>query len=179
MAVNRRTVWLGVTLVVVAIGAVVWTSNGPRPRAGGPPPRDTPAPRAEAGESGEPEQVQLAQLKMTREEPGESLRNPFRFEARPAPSLPPPPTNQEALEPVAPAVPAGPPPPPPITVKFIGLMTQGAKRLAILSDGRTIDHGEEGSIIMGQYRILKIGTESIELAYVDGRGRQTIRLTGQ
>ena len=40
-------------------------------------------------------------------------------------------------------------------------------------------HGKEGDIIDGRYRILKIGTESIEMAYVDGRGRQTIRLTGQ
>jgi hypothetical protein len=29
------------------------------------------------------------------------------------------------------------------------------------------------------YQILKIGAESIELAYADGRGRQTIRMTGQ
>ena len=40
-------------------------------------------------------------------------------------------------------------------------------------------HGKEGDIIDGRYRILKIGTESIEMAYLDGRGRQTIRLTGQ
>ena len=40
-------------------------------------------------------------------------------------------------------------------------------------------HGKEGDIIDGRYRILKIGTESIEIAYLDGRGRQTIRLTGQ
>ena len=40
-------------------------------------------------------------------------------------------------------------------------------------------HGKEGDIIDGRYRILKIGTESIEMAYPDGRGRQTIRLTGQ
>ena len=40
-------------------------------------------------------------------------------------------------------------------------------------------HGKEGDIIDGRYRILKIGTESIELVYLDGRGKQTIRLTGQ
>ena len=39
--------------------------------------------------------------------------------------------------------------------------------------------GVEGEIILGQYQILKIGNESIEMAYPDGRGRQTIRLTGQ
>jgi hypothetical protein len=40
-------------------------------------------------------------------------------------------------------------------------------------------HGREGDIIEGRYRILKIGIESIEMAEVDGRGRQTIRLSGQ
>ncbi len=35
--------------------------------------------------------------------------------------------------------------------------------------------GEEGEIIWVSIRILKIGNESIEMAYLDGRGRQTIR----
>jgi hypothetical protein len=39
--------------------------------------------------------------------------------------------------------------------------------------------GKDGDIIDGRYRIVKIGTESVELTYVDGRGRQVIRLTGQ
>jgi hypothetical protein len=39
-------------------------------------------------------------------------------------------------------------------------------------------HGRVGDIVAGQYRILNIGVESIELAYLDGRGRQTIRLSG-
>jgi hypothetical protein len=52
-------------------------------------------------------------------------------------------------------------------------------RLAILSDGRGVYYGHEGEIIEGRYRILRIGVESVDLAYLDGRGRQTIRLTGQ
>jgi len=32
--------------------------------------------------------------------------------------------------------------------------------------------------VLGQYRILRISAESIEMAYLDGRGRQTIRLSG-
>ena len=49
------------------------------------------------------------------------------------------------------------------------------------ADRRQIDArgGVEGEIILGRYQILKIGNESIEMAYPDGRGRQTIRLTGQ
>jgi len=51
--------------------------------------------------------------------------------------------------------------------------------VAILSDstGRT-DYGKEGQEIQGRYRILKIGVESIDIAYLDGTGRQTIRQGG-
>jgi hypothetical protein len=49
----------------------------------------------------------------------------------------------------------------------------------VLSDGKATMHGRDGDIIDGRYRIVKIGVESIEVTYVDGRGRQVIRLTGQ
>ena len=82
--------------------------------------------------------------------------------------------------PYVPPAPTGPPPPPPIPLKFIGIVTQGNKRVAVLTDGKSgPQHGQEGDIILGQYQILKIGNESIEMAYFDGRGRQTIRFTGQ
>jgi hypothetical protein len=86
--------------------------------------------------------------------------------------------------PVARNVPAAPPgavPPAPIPLKFIGIVEASAqaKRIAALVDttGHAY-HGAEGDIVAGQYRILKIGVESIEMAYLDGRGRQTIRLSG-
>ena len=51
--------------------------------------------------------------------------------------------------------------------------------MAVLSDGRgTPVHGKEGDIILGQYRIVRIGAESMEMSYLDGRGRTTIRLSG-
>jgi hypothetical protein len=53
------------------------------------------------------------------------------------------------------------------------------KRIAILSDARSTYYGREGEVLEGRYRIVKIGVESIELTYLDGRGRQTIRQTGQ
>ena len=70
---------------------------------------------------------------------------------------------------------------PPITLKFIGVidMPTPAKRVAVLSDGRGAPvYGHEGETVLGQYRILRIGAESIEMSYLDGRGRQTIRLSG-
>jgi hypothetical protein len=186
MAVERRTLWLALAAALV-VAAVVWTSGGSST------PRGPTAPRTPAGRSGGaanaaaelPGQVQLDALKVQRAEPGDSERNPFRFQTRVAPRpdpeafSPTTPVKQGADDPVTPAVPTGPPPPPPIPLKFIGVVTQGDRRVAVLSDGKSPVSGTEGAIILGQYRILKIGTESIEMAYVDGRGRQTIRLTGQ
>ena len=53
-------------------------------------------------------------------------------------------------------------------------------KLAILSDSRGgVFYGKEGDTIEGRYRVLRISPESADLAYIDGRGRQTIRLSGQ
>lgn len=81
---------------------------------------------------------------------------------------------------VPPPIPAGPPPPPPIPYKYIGMVTASAPtgKVAVLSDGKGVYHGREGDIVEGQYRIVRIGEESIQIEYADGRGRQTIRLSG-
>jgi hypothetical protein len=70
--------------------------------------------------------------------------------------------------------------PPPIPLRFIGIVEASARgtKVAVLSDGRDVFYGREGDAIDGRYRIVRIGVESIELEYLDGRGRQTIRLTG-
>jgi hypothetical protein len=109
--------------------------------------------------------------------PGPGGRNLFQFQ----PKLPPPPPpGAPGAHSAVPVVPAVLPPPPPILVKFIGIVQTPDRKLAVLSDVSTHDvfYGREGDIIDGRYRILRIGVESIEMAYVDGRGRQTIRLTG-
>jgi hypothetical protein len=77
-----------------------------------------------------------------------------------------------------PPAPTGPPPPPPITVKFIGMVTRSDVRVAVLSDGRNVYHGREGEVVDGRWRIVRIGEESLQIEYVDGRGRQTVRLSG-
>jgi hypothetical protein len=65
-------------------------------------------------------------------------------------------------------------------LRFIGVLGEPGRRrkFAVLSDGRGTLYGQEGDIIDGRYRIVRIGVESIEMAYVDGRGQQTIRLSG-
>lgn len=128
--------------------------------------------------------VHLEALQRERVKPGDVDRNLFRFKPKAASTPPTVPVTTRPAEPPAPPMPTGPPPPPPvppIPFKFIGILEVPgqSRRVAILSDPRGVYHGREGDIIEGRYRILQIGTESVEMAEVDGRGRQTIRLSGQ
>lgn len=186
MAVERRTLWLGGALVVTALTAVIVRSldtgagvvrPGARPRA---------AATATAESESPPTDLNLGALNTVRGEPAAGGRNPFQFGARP--SAPPAPaaavsnpaSRPPAGAPTISAAPSGPPPPPPIPLKFIGIVEKAdGTRIAVLSDGRRPYHGVEGQDLEGQYRILKIGAESLEIAYLDGRGRQTIRLSGK
>jgi hypothetical protein len=147
----------------------------------------TPAPPGIASPEAPGLDVRLEKLEAGRREPEETGRDPFRFLPRPppAPPAPPPPAgrptpgNGTAGSAVDPSQPAPPPPPPPITLKFIGVVTRETKaKIAVLSDGRFVFHGREGDIIEGRYRVVRIGEESVQMEYVDGRGRQTIRLSG-
>ena len=190
MATERRRLLAlgGVVVVLIVFIAKMWPgpSAAPEPAsnrtgtsASARRPQAAPAAPAAPG-------VHLDALNAERAKPATSERNLFRFKPAAAPPPPAPGPVRPALPalPVLPAAPAGPPPPPPlapITLKFIGIVeapTHGEK-IAILSDGRNAPfYGKEGAIIEGRYRILKIGVESVELAYADGRGRLTIRLTG-
>jgi hypothetical protein len=50
----------------------------------------------------------------------------------------------------------------------------------VLSDGRNnVFNVREGEVVEGRYRVLRVGNDSADLVYLDGRGRQTIRLSGQ
>jgi len=130
--------------------------------------------------------VKLELLTHGQAELGPSTRNPFQFKLKPAPPAPPRPTTGVPGRGGTPVVvgpplpPPGPAPPPPIALKFIGVLSTAQGRLAVFRDsGGDIVNGKEGDIIDGRYRLLKIGVESADLAYPDGRGRQTIRLSGQ
>lgn len=181
MADNRRVRWLGATLVLALAALIVVRSleNGPAPRAA----RVRTTPPAPAVVEMPPSDVRLETLNQAHGEPAAVGRNPFQFEARrvvadpaAAPRVAAVPDDQVD----APRTPPLPPPPPPIPLKFIGLVEKAdGTRIAVLSDGKRPISGQEGEELEGRYKILKIGTESIELSYLDGRGRQTIRLTGQ
>jgi hypothetical protein len=80
-----------------------------------------------------------------------------------------------------PDVPPGPPPPPPIgdRVKFIGIVEkEPGLRVAAFSDCRMTTYAAEGGLVFGQYRLVRIGVESVVMEYLDGRGRTTVRLSG-
>jgi hypothetical protein len=191
MAVDRRALWLGATLIVAIVGVMVVRSTGNAPPTA--PPERRPAARAqraaavEAGDAAQPPlDLNLEALSRERGEPVDQGRNPFQFRPKPAPAPPPAPPpsmrppNETVMGPVAPIVPAGPPPPPPILLKFIGIVQKAdGTKIAVLSDGKRPIYGSEGEEIDGRYKIWKIGLESIELSYIDGRGRQTLRLSGQ
>jgi hypothetical protein len=189
-AIPRRQIALLAILAVAAVAVVALQM------------RDTPAetsqsPSNRAGPGGAqalPDvpvvDLRLERLQDERGELPESTRDPFRFR----PKAPPPPPPRTASGPgsaggaalprppefAPPPTPAGPPPPPPIPVKFFGLVTIRGERVAAFTDTRgNTFYGKEGDIIEGRYQVLRIGLDSVELAYLDGRGRQTIRLTGQ
>jgi hypothetical protein len=186
MTVERRALWLGAVFIVALVAVMVvrsMDSGGTQGRRGAPRARPAP-PAAPADSAPELGDVNLEALKRDRGEPADQARNPFRFrpKAPPPAATPPPVANplNESAGPKMPVGPTGPPPPPPITLKFIGVVQKAdGTKIAVLSDGKRPFHGVEGQEIEGQYRLLKIGLESIEIAYLDGRGRQTIRLTGQ
>jgi len=178
-AERRKLIALGVLLV--GLGIVVYygwwsqaqpataSSNGST--SGATAPRSTsiaPAP-----------DVHLPSLSAPHPKPESDGRNLFREKPKPLPPPPPPPRTAPVV--VAPTGPPPPAPPPPIPLKFIGIVeaTERKAKIAVLSDGRSQPvYGAEGQTVLGMYRILHIGVESIEMSYLDGRGRQTIRLTG-
>jgi hypothetical protein len=185
MSTERRQLLLLAVMVVVLVTAVyeMWpaTSGAPAAASNREDARGGPAGPGRASTPAAPD-VHLEALDAEHPKPGAVDRDLFRFRAAKAPppqapAMPPPPSHAPET-PAPPAVPSV----PPIALKFIGIIESPSQpqKIAVLSDGRGAPfYGKEGDVVEGRYRILKIGVESIEIAYADGRGRQTIRLTGQ
>jgi len=56
---------------------------------------------------------------------------------------------------------------------------QGKGRLyAVLRDDRGMYYGADGDVVEGRFRILQVTMDSVELSYVDGRGRVRIPMSG-
>ena len=178
----RPRPWLliGLALAVGLAGAVQFWPT--KPAVSAPASSNPRRPAVKAAEAIGPADldVRLDALKTKGPDAAGTGRNPFRFQ----PKAPPPASPQASLrpppQPDVPAVPPGPPPPPPVPLKFIGTVEpRPGDRVAAFSDCRYTFRGREGDIIDGRYRLVKIGVESVVMEYVDGRGRMTIRLSGQ
>ena len=177
---RRQAILLGALLVVLA--GLVWWNLAPTPAGT---PRQTARrqePAARGGEVAPVPRVKIDALSADRPQPAETRRDPFRFaggfvasrEPEPSGAIESPEAASRAVD--APSVPAG---PPPIPLRFIGVLRvpQGQRLVAVLSDGVGVYRGTEGDVIEGRYRIVRVNLESVELAYVDGRGHQVIRLS--
>jgi hypothetical protein len=179
---TRQLVLLVVLLLGGAIAYWMWPWGGPTGAPG-----SAAAGAGRAGRAGSGDSVTDIRLELLQREPRAMSgpdRNPFRFERRASAAAPVRPQATRRVAPIeaAPVGPLPPPPPPPIPLRFIGfLQPKGAAgRVAVLSDGRgNVFDGREGDIIEGRYRLLRVGNDSADLIYLDGRGRQTIRLSGQ
>jgi hypothetical protein len=192
-AESRRRLPLLIGLLVV-LAVVMWWQFGGAGSVSAPaaarstPPAARPARNgsapAETGAQVLARGVGLERLQADRPAPEAAGRDPFRSAAASGsgansgtPAPPPAPTPPPAV--TTPATPLPPPGPPPIVVKFIGMVSRrNVGKVAILSDGKNVYYGREGDIVDGRWRIVSIGEESLQIEYVDGRGRQTVRLTG-
>jgi hypothetical protein len=187
---TRRQAVLLAALVIVMIVALTWgfgdgdadnhatVAPADRPRAAAGAARGS---RVPAGTPTIVAPIALEALRAAPPDPIASGRNPFRFQQQSAPTEEGGgggPVREPAGQVVQAPQPA--PGPPPIPLRFIGIVDEARRhlKLAVLSDGRNVFYGREGDIIEGRYRIVRIGLESIEMTHVDGRGQQTIRLSG-
>jgi hypothetical protein len=110
-----------------------------------------------------------------------ATRNPFTFYTPPPP--PPPPrkgptpaeleaqraaldaARQAAIAAKAEAI--AHPKPPPITMRYLGSFGPPGQRIAVFSNNGTIYNALEGDVLEGKFRLVSIGYESVDIAFVD------------
>jgi hypothetical protein len=189
-AKRRQHVVLAALMAVLAV--VLWWNTGERAEPAATKSRSAATAATDDNASARVEVPVVAMNLLTagRSEPVDTGRDPFRFGSRRtteetggAPAGGGPAAGRGPARPMPPpAVDSGPPvppPPPPIPLKFIGVVERpGNVRIAVLSDAQGVYHGREGDVIEGRYKIVRIGADTVEMMYVDGRGRQQIRLSG-
>ena len=80
--------------------------------------------------------------------------------------------------PVQPAQPTGPPPAPPINLKYYGYSTKRSdgERKAFFLDGDDIIVAAEGEIIKKQYKVVRIGVNSVQMEDTASKSTQTLPL---
>ena len=177
---RRQLLTLGLLLVILAF--VYFKMVAPMTAEAPAAASNTPAAAQRGAEVPQvlPEAIRLSALKDVREE-SRGPRDPFGFGVPPRPPDPPPPPPRPIVQqPEPPRQPVGPPPRPQIPVKFLGFAEDPSRpgKLVSLSINGTVVLAREGDVVDGKYRLVKVGLETIVMAYLDGQGQQTIRLTG-
>jgi hypothetical protein len=176
---TRQQVILLVLLVGVLAAVLAYQMWGGSPATGRAPSSNRTASTAAAGDVEPVTDIRLDLLE--REPPAyrPEQRNPFRFRPRPAPVVRP------AAPPPLPPPPmvTGPPPLPPIRIRYVGFLVEpsGKNVVAMLRDevSGALVTASAGDIIDGRYRLLNVSRDAVEIAYLDGRGRQRIVRSGQ
>ena len=124
-----------------------------------------------------PTPVKLAELETVPEDP-EAGRNPFGYGVKPVPPPPPAPPAPPPPPPGPPPPPPGPPPVPPIPLKLVGLtsLPGTGRTMATLKDpaSNAVFQVFEGDVVDGRYRLVKVGTTTVVMSYLDGTGQRTI-----
>jgi hypothetical protein len=185
---------LAIGLGVLALGMVVYrvfnpTGSAPATAGAAPPavmpnavpPRPTPKRTTTAGQTRAPRAassldptLQLDLLRSAEETQYTGKgRNIFRAQID-IPKVVAPPVQQ----PVQVQLPPQPPPPPPINLKFFGFASKpGEPKRIFLSTGEDVFIAKEGDIVNRRYKILHIGTTSVEVEDVLNNNRQSLPLT--
>lgn len=183
MTAKTRQMYLLIGLLV-ALGGVITYQLSPADTAGGGAAPSNPL----QGSTPAPEKMQVTNLDLERLKPGADTfqaprRDPFSFRPKPVPPPPPKPVRPTAQETVfVPPQPPAPPPVKPIPLKYIGFVQSASGvRVAMLTDGSVRPGllGRQGDVIDGQYRLLRVDVNEVEMSYLDGTGRRRIPKTGQ
>ena len=69
---------------------------------------------------------------------------------------------------------------PQVRLRMIGLVEAAldAARIAVLTDGDVVLHGQVGDVVDGRYRIIDMTSTSVEIESVEDGSRQVLRLAG-
>lgn len=176
---ERRRQVTRLIVLVLLLGAVwwLWFPTARPPRA------SNPATRSAAESAALPEAIELDTLHSVPELP-EAGRNPFVFAADTAPSTPGTAflTTPRPAAPVVAPTPTAPVGPPPIPLRLTGLtvpVTGGVPFVTLKDTGtNALYQARQGDIVDGRFRLLKVGTQSVVVSYLDGSGMRTLPLGG-
>jgi hypothetical protein len=183
-AAARRRLLLMTTTVVVLGGLYYMYGGGPTyviPQTTGPAPTSKPQVTGRASSSRTvkqgpvaPQKLRLEEMQYVPDEP-EAGRDLFRFGMRPTPKPTPTPTPVYTPPPVfTPPPDPGPPPIPLLLTTVIPVEPPGKPRAYLRDKNGTTFEGVEGDIIDGRYKLLKVGTDSVVMTYLDGKGQKVI-----